>query len=92
MSRLEVICSKLLGKFLLGFHFNDLPKDILFFLILILVFVSRMLDREPRKKRSFLLLCHLLHEILALFNSEKILNFGTVTFLFLFDKYYLIVD
>ncbi|KAL5668928.1 hypothetical protein ACJX0J_021149 [Zea mays] len=38
MSRLEVICSKLLGKFLLGFHFNDLPKDILFFLILILVF------------------------------------------------------
>ena len=45
MSRLEVICSKLLGKFLLGFHFNDLPKDILFFLILILVFVSRMLVR-----------------------------------------------
>ncbi|KAL5644782.1 hypothetical protein ACJX0J_000228 (mitochondrion) [Zea mays] len=38
MSRLEVICSKLLGKFLLGFHFHDLPKDILFFLILILVF------------------------------------------------------
>src|SRR5688572_33385155 len=45
MSRLEVICSKLLGKFLLGFHFHDLPKDILFFLILILVFVSRMLVR-----------------------------------------------
>ncbi|KAL5643630.1 hypothetical protein ACJX0J_001515, partial (mitochondrion) [Zea mays] len=39
MSRLEVICSKLLGKFLLGFHFHDLPKDILFFLILILVFL-----------------------------------------------------
>ncbi|KAL5645716.1 hypothetical protein ACJX0J_005219 (mitochondrion) [Zea mays] len=41
MSRLEVICSKLLGKFLLGFHFHDLPKDILFFLILILVFLSK---------------------------------------------------
>ncbi|KAL5645238.1 hypothetical protein ACJX0J_004408 (mitochondrion) [Zea mays] len=40
MSRLEVICSKLLGKFLLGFHFHDLPKDILFFLILILVFTE----------------------------------------------------
>ncbi|KAL5647542.1 hypothetical protein ACJX0J_041897 [Zea mays] len=40
MSRLEVICSKLLGKFLLGFHFHDLPKDILFFLILILVFAG----------------------------------------------------
>ena len=28
----------------------------------------------------------------ALFSSEKISNFGTVAFSFLFDKYYLIMD
>jgi hypothetical protein len=43
MCRFELICSKLCGKFLLGLNFNDLPEDILFFLILLLVFVSRIL-------------------------------------------------
>jgi hypothetical protein len=42
MSRFELICSKFLGRFVL---FNDLHHDIFFFLLLILVFVSRMLVR-----------------------------------------------
>jgi hypothetical protein len=29
---------------------------------------------------------------MALFSYENILDFGTVAFLFLFDKYYLIMD
>ena len=31
-------------------------------------------------------------QIKALFSSEKISDFGTVVFLFLFDKYYPIID
>jgi len=42
MSRLEMICSKFLGRYVL---FNDLHHDMFFFLLLILVFVSRMLVR-----------------------------------------------
>lgn len=43
MCRLEVFCSKVFGKFVFGLNCNDLHHDIFFFLILTLVFVSRML-------------------------------------------------
>ena len=45
MCRLEVFCSKVFGKFVFGLNFFDLHNDIFFFLILTLVFVSRMLVR-----------------------------------------------
>ena len=44
MCRLEVLCSKVFGKFVLGLNLNAYP-DIFFFLFLILVVVSRMLFR-----------------------------------------------
>lgn len=43
MSRLELFFSKLCGKFVFGFNWTNVHNDIFFFLILILVFVSRML-------------------------------------------------